>query len=274
MVARIRTLERRTRQIAAGEFDPMPLPRADDEVRDLARSVNDMAGRLAQLQEAVRRTERFRLVGQLAGGLAHQLRNGVTGARLAVQVHAADCPRAGDEALAVTLRQLSLLESNLRRFIDLGRPAEAKPRPCSLTAILSDVIGLVRPRCRHADVGLDWSPPADPLTLAGDADQLLDLFVNLIENAVEAAGPGGRVEVAAGRGDALVVEVADTGPGPPAEVAARLFEPFATGKPDGIGLGLAVARRAAEAHGGVVTWRRDGGKTVFRVELAGIMDAR
>jgi len=82
---RIRELERRTRLIAAGDFSPMPLPTRDDELRDLARSVNDMAERLAQLQEAARKTERLRLLGQVSGGLAHQLRNGVTGARLAVQ---------------------------------------------------------------------------------------------------------------------------------------------------------------------------------------------
>src|SRR5262249_16234809 len=83
--------ERRTRLIAAGDFSPMPLPRRQDEIRDLVRSINEMAQQLAHFQDAVQRTERLRLLGQVSGGLAHQLRNGITGARLAVQVHAREC---------------------------------------------------------------------------------------------------------------------------------------------------------------------------------------
>src|SRR5439155_2062727 len=84
---RLRELERRTRLIASGDFSPMPLPRRNDEIRDLTRSVNEMADRLAKFQETAKRTERFRLLGQVSGGLAHQLRNGVTGAKLAVQLY-------------------------------------------------------------------------------------------------------------------------------------------------------------------------------------------
>ena len=102
----------------------------------------------------------------------------------------------------------------------------------------------------------------------GDHGQLGDLFANLIGNAVDAVGGGGEVAVTLqSTGQTVTAEVADTGPGPSPEVAARLFEPFVTGKPEGIGLGLAVARHAAEAQGGAISWRRADGRTVFRVEL-------
>jgi signal transduction histidine kinase len=272
---RIQELERRTRLIAAGDFSPMALPGRNDELRDLGRSVNDMAQKLALLQETVQKTERFRLLGQVSGGLAHQLRNGVTGARLAVQLHARNCDSPADpEALDVALRQLSLLEAHLKRFLDLGNDTGLARTPHSLAVLLEEAIALLRPQCRHAHIDLRWQPPESSLTILGDAGQLGHLFLNVIGNAIEAAGPGGWVAVSVREkkepgeeGERAVIEVADSGPGPAPEVAERLFEPFVTGKREGIGLGLAVGRQVAEAHGGSIHWRREADRTCFRIEL-------
>jgi signal transduction histidine kinase len=266
---RIGELERRTRQIASGDFSPMPLPRRHDEIRDLAHSVNEMAQQLAQLQQAVQKTERLRLLGQVSGGLAHQLRNGLTGARLAVQLHARECNGTADaESLQVALRQLTLLEVHLKRFLDLGRAGTLRRQRCSLPALLDEAVGLLRPQCRHGRIDLRWQRPAPECVLLGDAGQLGQLFLNVLSNAVEAAGPGGWVEVELRRDAATaLVEVTDSGPGPPPEVAARLFEPFVTSKPEGVGLGLAVARQVAEAHAGRVSWQREADRTCFLIEL-------
>jgi signal transduction histidine kinase len=269
---RVRELERRTRQIAGGDFSPMPLPGGDDELRDLGRSINEMAEQLARLQETVQRSERLRLLGQVGGGLAHQLRNGLTGARLAVQLHAREC-RDGDdgEALAVALRQLSLLEAHLKRFLDLGRTGPLRRERVALGALVGETVALLGPRCKHARIDLRWQPPAEEAAVVGDAGQIEQVVLNVVGNAIEAAGPGGWVEVAlrreSGAAPAVCVEVSDSGPGPSPDVAAKLFEPFVTGKPEGVGLGLAVARQVAEAHGGRITWRREADRTCFRIEL-------
>ena len=102
---------------------------------------------------------------------------------------------------------------------------------------------LLRPQCKHAGIGLAWKPSAADAVVSGDAGQLGQLILNVLGNAVEAAGPGGDVEVRLQDGATCVLEVSDSGPGPPPEVAERLFEPFVTGKPEGVGLGLAVARQ-------------------------------
>src|SRR5207253_1264295 len=117
---------------------------------------------LAKLQEAVQSSERLRLLGQVSAGLAHQLRNSVTGAILAVQLHARDCTSGDTEALDVALRQLALLESNLKRFLDLGQTQAPRLAPCSLTNVLSEAVSLLRPQCRHAHTELRWQPPQSP----------------------------------------------------------------------------------------------------------------
>ncbi len=289
---RIQELGRRTRQIAAGDFSPMPLPGGDDELRDLGRAVNEMAQRLAQYEETVRKTERLRLLGQVSGGLAHQLRNGVTGARLAVQLYTREAagvagggwrvassspatrhpppatPAVDTEALQVALRQLVLVEMHLKRFLDLGRSSSTPARPCSLSAVLDETVALLRPQCRHAHIDLRWQASGEVATILADATQLGHLFLNVLTNAIEAAGPGGRVEVCLTMtAEQAVVKVFDSGPGPSGEVAGRLFEPFVTGKPEGVGLGLAVARQVVEAHGGGIGWRREDGRTCFEIVL-------
>jgi signal transduction histidine kinase len=235
----------------------------------------------------VQRSERLRLLGQVSGGLAHQLRNGLTGARLALQLYARECQgRTDTAALDVALRQLTLLETNLKRFLDLGRTGCLRREPCSLTALVGEAVDLLRPRCRHPGIDLRWQPPADPHTVLGDAGQLGQLLLNVLGNAVEAAGPGGEVEIRMGnreprteneeRGEKrsrfVMVEVFDSGPGPPPEVADRLFEPFVTGKPEGVGLGLAVSRQVVEAHGGHIGWSREGKRTCFHIDLPPVPD--
>ena len=174
------------------------------------------------------------------------------------------------------MRQLTLLESQTRRFLDMGRDGSESREPCDLRELVGEAVELLRPQCRHAGIELLWTAPERPCVLVGDAGQLGQVVVNLLGNAIEAAGPGGSVRVGlqmekaaeVSNGAPLIrLEVCDSGPGPPAELAGRLFEPFVTGKPEGVGLGLAVAKRVAEGHGGRIGWRRDEGRTCFWVEL-------
>src|SRR5262245_23081040 len=263
---RLRELVRRTRLIADGAFSPMPLGGQRDELADLSRAVNEMAERLARFQDTLRASERLRLLGQVSGGLAHQLRNGVTGAKLAVQLHA----RAGGhvEEIDVALRQLTLVEMQLKRFLDLGKAAELQIGRCDLAELMADALALLRPRCLHSGIELVVNKPEAPVHLRADTHQLAQVILNLLTNAVEAAGPGGTVETRVGGAhDRCFLEIADSGWGIEPQVAARLFEPFTTSKPEGVGLGLAVARQIVTAHGGDITWQRRDDRTCFRVEL-------
>jgi signal transduction histidine kinase len=231
----------------------------------------DVSRRLRLLDTSLKKGERMRLLGQVSGGLAHQLRNGVASAKLAVQLHARSCDDGDSESLDAARRQLARVEADLNRFLDLGRD-DVPRRPCHVVELVEEATALLRPQCRHADVQLCWEPPiGDPVVL-GDPGRLGHIIVNLMSNAVDAAGPGGQVEVSVdqmGEGP-CVVEIWDSGQGPDTTIAKRLFEPFVSGKTDGVGLGLFVAKQAAEAHGGRLDWRRERRRTCFRVELPAV----
>jgi len=132
--------------------------------------------------------------------------------------------------------------------------------------LFAEILDLTGPRSDHAGVHLDTAPTA--VTLHGRHDSLRAALVNLVLNAIDAAGAGGKVSLAARAMDRRVdLVVEDTGPGPPEAVRAALMEPFVTGKPEGIGLGLAVAKAVAEAHGGTLSWSRADGRTRFAISL-------
>jgi signal transduction histidine kinase len=268
LVSRVHELDARTRLIAAGDFRPMPLPAANDELRDLCEAVNDMAHRLAAFQDELQRSERLQVLGQFSGGLAHQLRNAAAGAKLAVELFLTENPNADPEPLRVALRQLARIESNLKQFLALGKPPTGECVSCDLVKLIDQAVSLLKPQCQHAGTTLIWEPPAGNAVMLGDPAALSHLFGNVIGNAVEAAGPGGEVRIVLAASPGLArLQIIDTGPGPPAGIAEKLFDPFVTGKEQGIGLGLAVAKQAAESHGGTITWHRADGKTVFVIEL-------
>ena len=164
------------------------MSRRDDEIRDLALSINRMTETLGRYEQSVRQNERLRTLGQLGAGMAHQLRNSATGAWMAVELHQRQCP-AGPESrsLEVALGQLRLMESYLQRFLTLGRPSAGVREPVALEPLVRDVLGLVGPAGAHAKIELSFESCPEPLAVLGDAEALRQVLVNLILNAIEAA---------------------------------------------------------------------------------------
>lgn len=292
----IAQLCRRAAAIAGGDFTPLPARRRNDEIRDLVDSINRMAEQLGRYESEVRHHERLRTLGQLGAAVAHTLRNLAAGAAMAVEFHRRECPdTSGAESLAVASRQLRLIESYVQRFLAMGRSRPSPHEPVELRALVADAIDLVGPAARHANVALTLSAPEREAVVEGDRDLLRQVLVNLLLNAIEAAGkpgladpasrsdqpppavqpgPAGRVEVHLARlgpdaatRPSVLLTIRDSGAGPSTEVATRLFEPFVTDKPSGSGLGLYVSRQAVESHGGSIAWRRDGEMTCFTVTL-------
>lgn len=266
---RLLRLREQVARIADGDFLEADPGADDDELRDLAGSVNQMSAQLRDSRQTIIEAERTQLLARLAAGFAHQLRNSLTGARLSVQLHAKRCAAVeGDSSLAVALRQLSLTEEQVRALLAVGRRETLTRRARDLGAMLADLETLLEPSRRHAKVELDREFPPEPLVTEIDEPTLRAAVLNLALNALEAAGPGGRTKLRLiGDEENVIIEVGDDGPGPPDDLKPSIFEPFVTSKPEGVGLGLAMAKRTAEAHRGSLSWRRDEGWTWFRLTL-------
>ncbi|HWA98390.1 MAG TPA: HAMP domain-containing sensor histidine kinase [Pirellulales bacterium] len=278
VVQPLRNLHRSAVAISQGDFSPIALPQRNDETRDLTIAINEMAQRLSRYEAQVRQHERLRTLGQLKGGLMHQLRNAATGARMALDFHAEACPldTRDDNSLDVAKRQLTLMESYVQRFLTLGEPRPMPQRSqVALGALLGDVASLLEPACRHSRIELELSLPAEEVVVPGDAKALEQLLLNLLFNALEAVQHGSqpsriicaRVATDGQHSDAAQIVVEDSGDGPTADMQQRLFEPFETDKPEGTGLGLATARQIADEHGGSITWSRRDERTQFLVTL-------
>lgn len=292
VVKPLELLRRQAGAIERGDFRPMPLAHRNDEIQDLARSINHMVERLARYEADVRQNERLRTLGQLGAGMAHQIRNAATGARLALDLHRRACSAGDDgETLDVAIRQMALMETYLQRFLTLGRQPQfrSKPaahRPFELANLVAEVLPLVRPACEHAHIDLQFVRPSESLVVSGDSPAIGQLMINLLLNAIEAAsaingdsadgsiangssasGSGGtvRVEIVREENGQIACRVSDSGRGPDASISDRLTEPFVTDKPDGTGLGLAVVRQIAEEHGAELSWRRERSMTQFTV---------
>jgi signal transduction histidine kinase len=262
-------------RIARGDFAEAPLPEIDDEIRDLSLAVNRTARMLADYHEEVKRNEQMRTTALLGAGLAHEMRNAATGCRMALDIHAEECPTAaGEESLAVAKRQLRLMEVQLQRFMRAGKPhAAATRKQFNLAELINELLPLAQPAARHARIELTSVGCDQAVPIVGDQEAIGQVVLNLLLNALEAVQHSDelaarRVEIRLTPNDeAAEVCVSDTGGGPMVATADAVFEPFVTSKPEGIGLGLTVAKQIVEAHAGTISWERRGDVTEFHIKL-------
>ena len=248
----------------------------EDVRRQAERVVERLRAVGLELQFARReviQSERLAAVGELAAGVAHELRNPLTSVKLLLQ-HASRHPsdfKISESQLELILNEIRRMESTIQGLLDFSRtPALHRVRH-DLRETLHRSLNLVDGRLRQHGLELMTNICQQPLWVDGDAEQLNQVFVNLLLNSIEAIPDAGRLDVSAdlsADSERARVIVQDTGTGIAKDVMARLFEPFATTKERGTGLGLAISRRIVTEHQGTITADNlpDRG-AVFTVEL-------
>ncbi len=280
-------------RVARGDLNQTLPAHRRDEIGELERSFNEMVERLRAnraLEARLHQAERLSAIGQLASGIAHEVRNPLNFINLSIDhLRSRFAPAAGEDReefnrLAESVKkEIHRLNGMIENFLTLGKPLKLDRKPCRVELLLDDVAQVARQKAAAQRIQVEERvAPGLPAVLA-DAAQLKTCFMNLMVNAFQAMPQGGRLEIAAapangaaatpnggrapvGAGNgapgsslpapaAESIEVAfqDTGSGIPAEDLPRIFEPYFTTKETGIGLGLALTKKIVEEHGGTIS---------------------
>lgn len=266
---------RATSHIAAHPDEELPLlpVRSRNEVGQLTASFNTMTTELKRSQEEALAAAKFAFAGELAAMVAHEVRTPLSVLRSSAQMLADPAPaRAGDtaELVETIVAEVDRVERVVTGLIQLARPLEQRLEPTPLRDVLTRAaeFAAAHARKQHVQITCDFVA-AEPPALC-DPEQTYQVVLNLLVNAVQVLPAGGRIWLRTLVESSRMVgfEVADDGPGVPAELRERIFRPFVTGREGGTGLGLAFVDRVVRAHHGSVSVRSAPGRgTVFEVRL-------
>ena len=227
-----------------------------------------------RLQADVERGERLSALGNLAAVVGHEVRNPLNAISMGLQRLRGEW-KPGESA-AEYARMVELMQGEVRRlntiveeFLSLARPLAVKPEPLKPGDLIGDVVALVEPDAESRGIGLSVKVPDDLPVASLDRDQLKQALLNLVTNAFDAMPGGGTLTIAAAaHRDSITLTVEDTGAGIPPDLLPKLFEPYVTTKVKGMGLGLPIARRIVEAHGGSIRVESAPGKgSCFTITL-------
>jgi two-component system, NtrC family, sensor kinase len=242
-----------------------------DQVLRLEQQQGALAARLTTAEAAMLQAARLAAVGQLAAAVAHEINNPLYAVRNCLFLHEQDLPAELRDSEFMTLArdELTRIAGIIVRMRDFYRPDRGEMTPCDLNQVLEETLALAHLNMRHTGIKLIFTPAADLLRVVGNSDQLRQVFLNLILNAIDAMPQAGTLTVRTVAGSTVaLVEVQDSGVGIPEEIRARLFEPFFTSKPAGTGLGLAISAHIVTQHGGQIEVESSAGQgSTFRVVL-------
>jgi signal transduction histidine kinase len=244
------------------------LPDQGGELSNIVQAVNSMAHGRQELETALRREDRLRVMGRVVAGIAHEIRNPLNSIRLTSRVLArrlADQPQA-QESTALITSEVDRLDSLLNSLLVFGAEEPGKLRRQSIQPLLERALALVKPHARELQFRTDSDCEATV-----DGDHLQQALMNLLLNAIDASGMDGAVSLSMCQSaNHVEIRVEDSGPGLTSEQQERLFEAFYTTKPNGAGLGLAITKTLLEKMGASIEVTNRTSGACFKISLRGV----
>ncbi len=240
-----------------------------------------LAVKYRRMEDQVFRKNKLISLGTMAAGIAHEVRNPLASIRTFAQLmpDRMDDPEFKNEFSQLVLKDVDRITKVIETMLAFARPSQVTIHEQTANEIVDEAVVLVQPRLKSKHINLTKQFHGNPVVKV-DKQQILQVLINLITNAVDALPEQGRIRVStgmrpadavgAGNGDQkfALIEVADNGPGIPAGVRNRLFDPFFTTKKEGTGLGLSISQKIVRDHGGAITVSSIEGKgTTFQVNL-------
>ena len=241
------------------------------QLANLEEQQRALTERLSSAEAAILQAARLAAVGQLAASIAHEINNPLYAARNALYL-LEDEPAGqpgGSDYLVIAREQLTRIAGIIQRMRDFYRPARGDLAPANINQLIEDTLALAVLNTRHVVIEMIFAPDTTLPSVLCNADQLRQVFLNLVLNAIEAMPDGGTLTVRTIAGPTVaLIEIQDTGIGIPNDIRSHLFEPFFTNKPNGTGLGLSISAHIVTQHGGQIEVESSEGQgSVFRIVL-------
>ena len=264
-------------RVKAGDLAARAASNRVDEIGELERGFDGMVESLdttkRELQEShekqIQQADKLATVGELAAGIAHEIRNPLAGIAAAVEVLAEKRDSQDREITEEIQAQVKRLNTTLSDLLNFARPREPEIAPCNLADLAHRMLALVRPDAQKHKIQIVEEIPADLPAVSADATQIQQALLNLLLNATQAMPEGGTLTVkAVAVAQRVRLTIQDTGGGIAPEIREKIFSPFFTTKHRGTGLGLAITRTIMEKHGGTIAVDSQVGRgTMFTLEF-------
>jgi signal transduction histidine kinase len=230
-----------------------------------------------KLREEMMRLDRFASLGKLSAGIAHEVRNPLTGISLLLDDLHDNAALVGDDQNMIkkAVAEIERVERLINALLNYSSPARADIRVGNLNAVVNDTVLLMRRQCEKQKVSV-VTDAGELSAFCFDPEKIKQALINLVRNAVEAMPDGGEVRIATSTADDhALLTVSDNGPGISAENLPLIFEPFFTSKGAGTGLGLSITQRIVEEHHGQINVESSAENgTTFLLRLPLLSDCR